>query len=1505
MALASLGRRAAPSSGGAARRSSAAPTAGPAARRATALARSHKVEVQHQGATYTLDVPEGRSILEVALDAGIDLPHDCKLGVCMTCPAKLVSGTVDQSGSMLSDDVAAKGYALLCMAQPQSDVKIMTVSEEELLDEQLCARAHAGAQRAAAPGGSAAGHGGAARRSGAAACSMLPTGLENYHVIDLVGEGSFGKVYKGRRRCTGQITAMKFIVKHGKSEKDIRNLRQEIEILRQLRHESIIQMLDAFETKTDFCVVTEFAQGELFEILEDDQSLPEEVVRGIAKQLVRALHYLHGNRIIHRDMKPQNILIGAGGAVKLCDFGFARAMSCNTLVLTSIKGTPLYMAPELVQEQPYNHTVDLWSLGVILYELFVGQPPFYTNSIYSLIHHIVKDPVKFPTNISGDFKSFLKGLLNKKPADRLGWPELLDHPFVRETAGERLVRERALADAVELADSSRAWKGEGGAVAGAVLAAAHRGSTPSRAAGAPAATAGAASPAALPSGTPPVQPTRTPSMTRREPASRRLQGPGGKEQQPAASADGGLAQPRAAAPGALAQQLSAGGGSPGGPSVDAMLAAARCSESGAAAWTDGSTLPALLKDALATVAEAACGASPPAWDAAAAAAEALRAAGAGAAREKAAVGYAFVAFDGCLPLCSKLLAAASEGGGGAAGDGRWRAAAAAAACLADSLARAQLCVSGGVRGPALRQAEGLLQQAVTAGLPQQLCCCWAEAAAAAGDGDDGDGSAAGSAAAALLGAMAALVTAPTGKANACCVADHFPLASLLAAKICAAPDRGADGEAELVEAVRGVLGEALAAAPAHLAALGQRAARHDARALQVLLHCCRCCGALAEASAAAGLPDALLRAACSSGSSTTSLALLALAAIVSGVAARAAGIAAGDGAAAAAGSGAREPALQRLAAALRAVGPCQATDVAIVKLSALLHHNPSDVRAPFAAAAAIAAFMPLYLLACAPDGGGPALRQLMGAGWGWQPAVPPMGLVSPDKLAALLRLFKYRLGASGPPMCEALEGVPCRTGLLDGPVRLVAGLLAFGGSSAASLEAQQAGLCAASVATALSRKDGPLLELSPPGLMALLELLMHLAAPDCDGPALLLPQPARGAGGAIAACLAQHPQGLAAALLGLLHEQHTSALQVGARQPAARVLCHCRCAASRPLTARCLPPPPPGGDVPRAYLELLAQEGALGLLLAAVEGLEPRQALVPMNLVNRLVLTGLPVFSSQFIQAGGLAPGLVARLLRESCPTPLLVDVLLVCSQLARASPRDGGAGGAGLAHTYEALAKSNLLPLLRRLLAHPDAGVRARVANLLGNMCRHSGYFYPALERHGILAPLIERCSDPDKGARKFACFAIGNAGFHNPSLYDALRPAVGPLVALLRDDEEKTRANAAGALGNLVRNSGQLCGEIIQTGALQALLDTVMGPDSSADARLGSGGGEGNSPVKIALFSLGNMCAHRECREQLARLGLREALAKLQSASGGDTTLLRYIARAQAKLGGGGAGG
>ncbi|XP_063256812.1 serine/threonine-protein kinase 36 isoform X2 [Prinia subflava] len=254
--------------------------------------------------------------------------------------------------------------------------------------------------------------------------------MENYHVLEMIGEGSFGRVYKGRRKHSAQVVALKFIPKVGRSEKELKNLQREIEIVRGLHHPNIIQMLDSFETAKEVVVVTDYAEGELFQILEDDGSLPEDQVQTIAAQLISALYYLHSHRILHRDMKPQNILLGKNGVVKLCDFGFARAMSIHTMVLTSIKGTPLYMSPELVEERPYDHTADLWSVGCILYELFVGTPPFYTNSIFQLVSLIVKDPVKWPMTMSPVFKNFLQGLLMKDPHQRLSWPELLSHPFI-------------------------------------------------------------------------------------------------------------------------------------------------------------------------------------------------------------------------------------------------------------------------------------------------------------------------------------------------------------------------------------------------------------------------------------------------------------------------------------------------------------------------------------------------------------------------------------------------------------------------------------------------------------------------------------------------------------------------------------------------------------------------------------------------------------------------------------------------------------------------------------------------------------------------------------------------------------------------------------------------------------------------------------------------------------------------------------------------------------------
>ena len=124
--------------------------------------------------------------------------------------------------------------------------------------------------------------------------------------------------------------------------------------------------------------------------------------------------------------------------------------------------------------------------------------------------------------------------------------------------------------------------------------------------------------------------------------------------------------------------------------------------------------------------------------------------------------------------------------------------------------------------------------------------------------------------------------------------------------------------------------------------------------------------------------------------------------------------------------------------------------------------------------------------------------------------------------------------------------------------------------------------------------------------------------------------------------------------------------------------------------------------------------------------------------------------------------------------------------------------------------------------------------------MCRHSGYFYERIARRGVLDSLIDRCEDVDRTTRKFACFAIGNAGFHSDALYPELRVAVPPLVRLLGDEEDKTRANAAAALGNLVRNSAALCGDLIRAGALERLVELATGPEAAAEAA-GSGGDGG----------------------------------------------------------------
>lgn len=177
-------------------------------------------------------------------------------------------------------------------------------------------------------------------------------------------------------------------IQHGRSTKELSALKQEANIQQSLRHPNIIQLFSSFETDKELVFVCEYASSDLHKLLARVGSLGEARTQKLSYDLISALYYLHSHRILHRDLKPPNILLDKNYKASLCDFGLARNMTLGTQILTSIKGTPLYMSPELLEGRGYGHEADLWSLGCIIYEMLAGESPFNTRSILHLMQLI-------------------------------------------------------------------------------------------------------------------------------------------------------------------------------------------------------------------------------------------------------------------------------------------------------------------------------------------------------------------------------------------------------------------------------------------------------------------------------------------------------------------------------------------------------------------------------------------------------------------------------------------------------------------------------------------------------------------------------------------------------------------------------------------------------------------------------------------------------------------------------------------------------------------------------------------------------------------------------------------------------------------------------------------------------------------------------------------------------------------------------------------------------------
>jgi len=267
--------------------------------------------------------------------------------------------------------------------------------------------------------------------------------LDEFEVLDgdagrSLGKGSFGVVRRIRRKGTGDEYALKTMQKIEVIEGDlIDQVEREIQVQRNLKHENVLRLYKHFEDADTVYLLLEYcAKGELYQLLRTRKGrrFSEEVAQHYFVQVTRGLRYLHSQSIVHRDLKPENLLVTADDVLKIADFGWC-ADSSGTR--TTFCGTLDYLAPEMIQGRGHNHTLDIWSLGVLLYEMVVGRPPFQSTNHVMLISKILEMQLRFPAFVPQGVRNLVERLLQKEPSERLALDQVLRHYWVVSTVGAR------------------------------------------------------------------------------------------------------------------------------------------------------------------------------------------------------------------------------------------------------------------------------------------------------------------------------------------------------------------------------------------------------------------------------------------------------------------------------------------------------------------------------------------------------------------------------------------------------------------------------------------------------------------------------------------------------------------------------------------------------------------------------------------------------------------------------------------------------------------------------------------------------------------------------------------------------------------------------------------------------------------------------------------------------------------------------------------------------------
>jgi len=245
--------------------------------------------------------------------------------------------------------------------------------------------------------------------------------LDDFELLSVIGQGTFGKVIRAKKKGTNDLYAIKILKKsHVRETAQIDHTLTERQVLQKVVHPYVVNLRYAFQTEDKLYMVMDYVRGgELYQHLKKFKFFEPQRVRLFAAEILLALSYLHDMHFVYRDLKPENLLLDEQGHIRLTDFGLSKKMGKTDLAKTFC-GTPEYMAPEILQEVGHSFAVDWWCLGVLIFEMHTGHTPFVSQNKKEMYINILKNPPVYPASFPPLARDLCNLLLHKDPKSRLG-----------------------------------------------------------------------------------------------------------------------------------------------------------------------------------------------------------------------------------------------------------------------------------------------------------------------------------------------------------------------------------------------------------------------------------------------------------------------------------------------------------------------------------------------------------------------------------------------------------------------------------------------------------------------------------------------------------------------------------------------------------------------------------------------------------------------------------------------------------------------------------------------------------------------------------------------------------------------------------------------------------------------------------------------------------------------------------------------------------------------------